>query len=42
MRIGLDVMGGDHAPHDILDGAIASLERLEASDELYLIGDKLK
>jgi glycerol-3-phosphate acyltransferase PlsX len=39
MRIGLDVMGGDHAPHAILDGAIAALERLGADDRFCLVGD---
>ena len=39
MRIGVDVMGGDNAPDAILDGALASLERLDASDELVLFGD---
>ena len=40
MRIGLDVMGGDNAPDAILDGAIASLPRLSADDELVLYGDQ--
>ncbi len=39
MRIGLDVMGGDHAPGAILEGAFGSLERLEPGDELVLVGD---
>ena len=38
MRIGLDVMGGDNAPHAILDGAIAALDRLDPDDRLILIG----
>ena len=38
MRIGLDVMGGDNAPQAILDGVLAALERLDESDELYLVG----
>lgn len=40
MRIGVDVMGGDNAPDAILDGAIASLPRLGAGDELVLFGDE--
>ena len=40
MRIGLDVMGGDHAPHAILDGAFAALEQLDESDSLHLVGDE--
>ena len=39
MRIGVDVMGGDNAPDALVDGALASLERLDASDELVLFGD---
>jgi glycerol-3-phosphate acyltransferase PlsX len=39
MRIGLDVMGGDHAPHAVLDGAVSALDRLEPADRLYLVGD---
>ena len=39
MRIGVDVMGGDNAPGAILDGAIASLDRLDPSEELVLFGD---
>jgi glycerol-3-phosphate acyltransferase PlsX len=40
MRIGLDVMGGDHAPDAILQGSIDSLDRLEPSDTLVLVGDQ--
>jgi glycerol-3-phosphate acyltransferase PlsX len=40
MRIGVDVMGGDNAPDAILDGAIASLPRLDPADELVLYGDE--
>lgn len=40
MRIGLDVMGGDHAPACALDGAVTALEQLEPSDELHLVGDE--
>lgn len=39
MRIGIDVMGGDNAPHAIIEGAFASVERLAPDDELVLIGD---
>src|SRR5436190_20225234 len=39
MRIGVDVMGGDNAPGAILDGALASLEKLNPADELVLFGD---
>ena len=40
MRIGLDVMGGDHAPDAILDGAFLALESLDSDDELVLFGDE--
>lgn len=40
MRIGVDVMGGDNAPGEILDGAIAAIERLSDGDELVLVGDE--
>ena len=40
MRIGIDVMGGDHAPDEILKGAIAALELIADDDQLVLIGNK--
>lgn len=39
MRLGVDVMGGDHAPHEILKGCIACLPLLPDDDELVLFGD---
>jgi glycerol-3-phosphate acyltransferase PlsX len=39
MRIGVDVMGGDNAPDAILNGALASLDKLDPNDELVLVGD---
>ncbi|MCA9290769.1 MAG: hypothetical protein KDA25_06550, partial [Phycisphaerales bacterium] len=39
MRVGLDVMGGDHAPDAVLDGALAALSDLAADDGLVLVGD---
>jgi len=38
MRIAVDVMGGDHAPDEIIKGALEANELLDTSDELYLIG----
>jgi glycerol-3-phosphate acyltransferase PlsX len=38
MRIGLDAMGGDHAPHEIVRGAAAALRHLAPDDELRLYG----
>ena len=40
MRIGVDVMGGDNAPDEILKGCFASLAKLEATDTLVLLGDE--
>lgn len=40
MRIGIDVMGGDHAPDAILEGAIGSLERIAPDDRLVLVGPR--
>ncbi|MCE9618305.1 MAG: phosphate acyltransferase PlsX [Planctomycetes bacterium] len=40
MRLGVDVMGGDNAPDEILKGCIAALPKLAANDELVLYGDR--
>lgn len=40
MRIGVDVMGGDHAPDAILRGCLDAIAILDAGDELLLIGDQ--
>jgi glycerol-3-phosphate acyltransferase PlsX len=39
MRIGIDAMGGDHAPHEIVRGAVEGLVAQNGS-ELVLIGDE--
>lgn len=39
MRLGVDVMGGDNAPDEILKGCIAALPLLPPDDELVLVGD---
>lgn len=39
MRIGIDVMGGDNAPDEILKGCFAALSKINADDQLVLIGD---
>lgn len=39
MRIGIDVMGGDNAPDEILKGCFAALANLAADDQIVLIGD---
>ena len=41
MRIGVDVMGGDNAPHEILKGAIDAVEELDGEgDIIVLAGDR--
>ncbi|HUW18777.1 MAG TPA: phosphate acyltransferase PlsX [Sedimentisphaerales bacterium] len=40
MRIAVDVMGGDNAPDAIIAGALESVELLDNSDELILVGPK--
>lgn len=40
MRIGIDVMGGDHAPDAILKGCMLAREILEPDDQLVLIGQE--
>ncbi|MFO0893527.1 MAG: phosphate acyltransferase PlsX [Phycisphaerales bacterium] len=39
MRLGVDVMGGDNAPDEILKGCLACLPLLPPTDELVLVGD---
>lgn len=39
MRIGLDIMGGDFAPDNTIDGAIAALDGI-GDDTLVLLGDE--
>ncbi len=38
MRIGVDIMGGDNAPDEILKGAFAALPKLPPEDTLVLFG----
>ena len=38
MRIGVDVMGGDNAPEEIVSGCVAVLDRLQEGDVLVLAG----
>lgn len=42
MKIGLDIMGGDYAPNNCLDGAILALEVLPSTIKMVLIGDSDK
>jgi len=38
MRIAIDAMGGDHAPDEIIKGALEARDLLETDDQLVLIG----
>lgn len=40
IRIGLDIMGGDHAPRAAVLGAIRAQEKLAGKARLFLIGDR--
>jgi glycerol-3-phosphate acyltransferase PlsX len=42
MKIGLDIMGGDFAPKNCLDGAIMALDSLPSDVTIVLIGDSEK
>lgn len=39
MKIGFDILGGDHAPKNCLDGAILALKELPKDVKLVLFGD---
>ena len=39
MKIGLDIMGGDHAPHSTLHGALLASKQLGSDEKIVLIGD---
>src|ERR1700736_2359030 len=39
MRIALDVMGGDYAPKNIIEGAVLALKALPEIERLFLVGD---
>jgi len=39
MKIGLDIMGGDYAPANCLDGAILALKELPEEVKIVLVGD---
>jgi glycerol-3-phosphate acyltransferase PlsX len=40
MRIAIDAMGGDHAPLEIIKGALEARKILGKEDELILVGDE--
>lgn len=39
-RIGIDIMGGDYAPHTTLEGVLKAVSQLNSSTHLVLIGDE--
>ena len=39
MKIGLDIMGGDHAPHSTLHGALLASDQLSTNEKIVLVGD---
>lgn len=39
MKIALDVMGGDYAPKNIIEGAVSALREYSYVSKLYLVGD---
>ena len=40
MRIAIDAMGGDHAPVEIVKGAVEAARNLPGIEKLYLVGDE--
>ena len=40
MRIAVDAMGGDHAPHEIVKGAVEAARRLTGLERLILVGQE--
>lgn len=40
MRIALDVMGGDHAPGEIVKGAVKAAQSLKEIQTIFLVGDE--
>jgi glycerol-3-phosphate acyltransferase PlsX len=42
MNIGLDIMGGDHAPDSTIRGAVLAYKEISNTDRLFLFGDEEK
>ena len=40
MRIALDIMGGDHAPHEIVHGAVEASSKLKEVSCILMVGDE--
>ena len=41
-RIGVDAMGGDYAPENVILGAIDAFSALDAGTRIFLIGDRIR
>jgi len=42
VRVALDVMGGDNAPGEIIQGAIEAIKKYPQIEKIFLVGDKEK
>lgn len=42
MRVSVDAMGGDYAPHNIVEGAVMALRDVPGITKLYLVGDQTR
>lgn len=42
IRIGIDAMGGDYAPENVILGAIEAYSHIDAGTQIFLIGDQEK
>jgi glycerol-3-phosphate acyltransferase PlsX len=40
INIGIDIMGGDYAPHTTLEGVVLALDKINPTSQLVLIGDE--
>lgn len=40
MKIALDAMGGDHAPLEIVKGAVLAAEQYDKIEKIFLVGNK--
>ena len=40
MRVALDAMGGDHAPRNLVEGAVLALREYPRMSKLFLVGDE--
>ena len=40
LKIGIDAMGGDYAPHVVVEGALMALQHIDSDSRLVLFGDE--